>query len=26
VPDAMNHFADAILERRRLLPLLTKSA
>jgi hypothetical protein len=26
VPDALNHFADAILERRRLLPLLTKSA
>jgi anti-anti-sigma regulatory factor len=26
VADALNHFADAMLERRRLLPLLTKSA
>jgi anti-anti-sigma regulatory factor len=26
VADALNHFADAIMERRRLLPLLTKSA
>lgn len=26
VPDALNHFAEAILERRRLLPLLTKTA
>ena len=26
VADALNHFADAVLERRRLLPLLTKSA
>jgi len=26
VPEALNHFADAILERRRLLPLLTKTA
>jgi anti-anti-sigma regulatory factor len=26
VADALNQFADAILERRRLLPLLTKSA
>ena len=26
VADALNHFADVVLERRRLLPLLTKSA
>jgi hypothetical protein len=26
VADALNHFADEMLERRRLLPLLTKSA
>ncbi len=26
VADALNQFADAMLERRRLLPLLTKSA
>jgi anti-anti-sigma regulatory factor len=26
VADALNHFADELLERRRLLPLLTKSA
>jgi anti-anti-sigma regulatory factor len=26
VADALHHFADAMLERRRLLPLLTKSA
>jgi anti-anti-sigma regulatory factor len=26
VADALHHFSDAILERRRLLPLLTKSA
>jgi anti-anti-sigma regulatory factor len=26
VADALNHFADAMMERRRLLPLLTKSA
>jgi hypothetical protein len=26
VADALHHFADAVLERRRLLPLLTKSA
>ena len=26
VADALHHFADATLERRRLLPLLTKSA
>jgi hypothetical protein len=26
VADALNHFADAMRERRRLLPLLTKSA
>jgi anti-anti-sigma regulatory factor len=26
VADALNHFADVTLERRRLLPLLTKSA
>jgi anti-anti-sigma regulatory factor len=26
VPDALHHFADALLERRRLLPLLTKTA
>jgi anti-anti-sigma regulatory factor len=26
VADALNHFADTMLERRRLLPLLTKSA
>ena len=26
VADALTHFADAMLERRRLLPLLTKSA
>jgi anti-anti-sigma regulatory factor len=26
VADALNHFAEAMLERRRLLPLLTKSA
>jgi hypothetical protein len=26
VADALNQFADAMMERRRLLPLLTKSA
>jgi hypothetical protein len=26
VADALHNFADAMLERRRLLPLLTKSA
>jgi anti-anti-sigma regulatory factor len=26
VADALHHFADAMMERRRLLPLLTKSA
>jgi anti-anti-sigma regulatory factor len=26
VADALNHFADVTMERRRLLPLLTKSA
>jgi anti-anti-sigma regulatory factor len=26
VADALHHFSDAMLERRRLLPLLTKSA
>jgi anti-anti-sigma regulatory factor len=26
IADALNHFADEMLERRRLLPLLTKSA
>lgn len=26
VPEALNHFAEALTERRRLLPLLTKSA
>ncbi|ADT97127.1 STAS domain-containing protein [Mycolicibacterium gilvum] len=26
VPEALNHFADAMVARRRLLPLLTKTA
>ena len=26
VPEALHHFADSIGERRRLLPLLTKTA
>jgi hypothetical protein len=26
VADALHHFSDAMMERRRLLPLLTKSA
>lgn len=26
VPDAMHHFSDVVCERRRLLPILTKSA
>jgi hypothetical protein len=26
VPEALNHFADAMVARRQLLPLLTKTA